>query len=132
MGQVKTVVADDYDSPSSRRTCCSCSVPVGGGTPATQGTTTPHRRVAGGCTRRGIRLCCGASPAPLRNGHDEAVLSTDELLAELEGMEAPRQPPGPEKHAKLGRSPSSAGEPPPSGRPGTAEQPDTLPQLHGF
>ena len=50
---------------------------------------------------------------PLRNGHDEAVLSTDELLAELEGMEAPQPAPGPEKYAKLlGEEPVFSGEPP--------------------
>ncbi len=61
VGQVKTVVADDYDSPSSRRTCCSCSVPCGRGDTCHPGDyyTSP---AGGRCTRRGIRLCCGASP----------------------------------------------------------------------
>lgn len=49
---------------------------------------------------------------PLRNGHDEATLSTDELLAELEGMEAPQPAPGPEKYAKLWEEPQFSGEPP--------------------
>lgn len=112
MEQVKTVVADDYDFAEQQAYLLFLQRPRAGTPSPPKGTTTPSpaggRGVPGGDTP-----VLRSVPMPLRNGHDEATLSTDELLAELEGMEAPSQPPARRSTPSFwGRSPSSAGSRP--------------------
>lgn len=113
VGQVKTVVADDYDFAEQQAYLLFLQRPRAGDTFATQGDYYTLTGGWQGVYPAGDTPVLRSVPMPLRNGHDEAVLSTDELLAELEGMEAPQPAPGPEKYAKLlGEEPVFSGEPP--------------------
>ena len=113
VGQVKTVVADDYDFAEQQAYLLFLQRPRAGDTFATQGDYYTLTGGWQGVYPAGDTLVLRSVPMPLRNGHDEAVLSTDELLAELEGMEAPQPAHGPEKYAKLlGEEPQFSGEPP--------------------
>lgn len=111
--QVKTVVADSYDFAEQQAYLLFLQRPRAGDTFATQGDYYTLTGGWQGVYPAGDTPVLRSVPMPLRNGHDEAVLSTDELLAELEGMEAPQPAPGPEKYAKLrGEEPVFSGEPP--------------------
>ena len=111
--QVKTVVADGYDFAEQQAYLLFLQRPRAGDTFATQGDYYTLTGGWQGVYPAGDTPVLRSVPMPLRNGHDEAVLSTDELLAELEGMEAPQPAPGPEKYAKLrGEEPVFSGEPP--------------------
>ena len=111
--QGKTVVADDYDFAEQQAYLLFLQRPRVGDTFATQGDYYTLTGGWQGVYPAGDTPVLRSVPMPLRNGHDEAVLSTDELLAELEGMEAPQPAPGPEKYAKLlGEEPQFSGEPP--------------------
>ena len=111
--QVKTVVADSYDFAEQQAYLLFLRRPQAGDTFATQGDYYTLTGGWQGVYPAGDTPVLRSVPMPLRNGHDEAVLSTDELLAELEGMEAPQPAPGPEKYAKLlGEEPQFSGEPP--------------------
>ena len=113
VGQVKTVVADDYDFAEQQAYLLFLQRPRAGDTFATQGDYYTLTGGWQGVYPAGDTPVLRSVPMPLRNGHDEATLSTDELLAELEGMEAPQPAPGPEKYAKLlGEEPQFSGEPP--------------------
>ena len=113
VGQVKTVVADSYDFAEQQAYLLFLQRPRAGDTFATQGDYYTLTGGWQGVYPAGDTPVLRSVPMPLRNGHDEAVLSTDELLAELEGMEAPQPAPGPEKYAKLlGEEPVFSGEPP--------------------
>lgn len=111
--QVKTVVQDSCPFVEEQSYLLFLRRPQAGDTFATQGDYYTLTGGWQGVYPAGDTPVLRSVPMPLRNGHDEAVLSTDELLAELEGMEAPQPAPGPEKYAKLwGRSPCSAGSRP--------------------
>lgn len=111
--QVKTVVADSYDFAEQQAYLLFLQRPQAGDTFATQGDYYTLTGGWQGVYPAGDTPVLRSVPMPLRNGHDEATLSTDELLAELEGMEAPQPAPGPEKYAKLlGEEPQFSGEPP--------------------
>ena len=99
--QVKTVVADSYDFAEQQAYLLFLQRPRAGDTFATQGDYYTLTGGWQGVYPAGDTPVLRSVPMPLRNGHDEATLSTDELLAELEGMEAPQPAPGPEKYAKL-------------------------------
>lgn len=111
--QVKTVVQDSCPFVEEQSYLLFLRRPQAGDTFATQGDYYTLTGGWQGVYPAGDTPVLRSVPMPLRNGHDEAVLSTDELLAELEGMEAPQPAPGPEKYAKLlGEEPQFSGEPP--------------------
>lgn len=111
--QVKTVVQDSCPFVEEQSYLLFLRRPQAGDTFATQGDYYTLTGGWQGVYPAGDTPVLRSVPMPLRNGHDEATLSTDELLAELEGMEAPQPAPGPEKYAKLlGEEPQFSGEPP--------------------
>ena len=112
MEQVKTVVADSYDFAEQQAYLLFLQRPQAGDTFATQGDYYTLTGGWQGVYPAGDTPVLRSVPMPLRNGHDEAVLSTDELLAELEGMERPSQPRPGEIRQALGEEPQFSGEPP--------------------
>ena len=118
MEQVKTVVADDYDFAEQQAYLLFLQRPRVGDTFATQGDYYTLTGGWQGVYPAGDTPVLRSVPMPLRNGHDEAVLSTDELLAELEHIRWCRyhylnQPPARRSTPSFwGRSPSSAGSRP--------------------